>query len=162
MELEITFGEKSIETPVYVKMDAREHQLLLSEGVCRQLGIVQYHPQVQMWRGRKSQPPKKEAEKKVALILRVWTDKDSPSVKPFQQIKSPLIRDERRPQPHQARLCKSRSPREWNLKKRSGQATSRGELCNKVDTWTVLIELKFVCCLDIVFKSGLLFCESGP
>ena len=32
-------------TPVYVKMDA-EDQLLLSEGVCRQLGIVTYHPSV--------------------------------------------------------------------------------------------------------------------
>lgn len=32
-------------TPVYVKMNA-EDQLLLSEGVCRQLGIVSYHPDV--------------------------------------------------------------------------------------------------------------------
>jgi len=30
---------------VYVKMDAQD-QLLLSEGVCRQLGIIQYHPSV--------------------------------------------------------------------------------------------------------------------
>ena len=34
-----------MKTPVYVKMDAKE-QLLLSEGVCRQLGFVQYHIQV--------------------------------------------------------------------------------------------------------------------
>ena len=32
-------------TPIYVKMDAKE-QLLISEGVCRQLGIVQYHREV--------------------------------------------------------------------------------------------------------------------
>ena len=32
-------------TPVYVKMDAHD-QLLLSEGVCLQLDIVQYHPEV--------------------------------------------------------------------------------------------------------------------
>ena len=32
-------------TPVYVKMDAQE-QLLLSEGVCSQLGLVTYHPEV--------------------------------------------------------------------------------------------------------------------
>ena len=32
-------------TPVYVKLDAAE-QLLLSEGVCRQLGIITYHPEV--------------------------------------------------------------------------------------------------------------------
>ena len=30
---------------MYVKMDAFD-DLLLSEGVCRQLGIVEYHPQV--------------------------------------------------------------------------------------------------------------------
>ena len=34
-----------MKTPVYVKMDAKE-QLLLSEGVCRQLGIVTYHREV--------------------------------------------------------------------------------------------------------------------
>ena len=32
-------------TPVYVKMDARD-PLLLSEGVCHQLGIIRYHPSV--------------------------------------------------------------------------------------------------------------------
>ena len=31
-----------MKTPVYIKMDAKE-QLLLSEGVCRQLGVVTYH-----------------------------------------------------------------------------------------------------------------------
>ena len=50
MDLEITFEDKSIITPVYIKMDAPE-QLLLSEGVCRQLGILTYHPDVQVWRG---------------------------------------------------------------------------------------------------------------
>ena len=34
-----------MKTPVYLKIDAKE-QLLLSEGVCRQLGIVRYHEQV--------------------------------------------------------------------------------------------------------------------
>ena len=34
-----------MKTPVYVKMAAKE-RLLLSEGVCRQLGIVRYHEQV--------------------------------------------------------------------------------------------------------------------
>ena len=45
LDLDISFQERTLKTPVYVKMDARE-QLLLSEGVCRQLGIVQYHEQV--------------------------------------------------------------------------------------------------------------------
>ena len=34
-----------MKTPVYVKMDTKE-QLLLSEGVCHQLGVVRYHRQV--------------------------------------------------------------------------------------------------------------------
>ena len=33
----------SMSTQMYVKMDA-DYQLLLSESVCRQLGIVTYHP----------------------------------------------------------------------------------------------------------------------
>ena len=41
--LDITFLDKTLHTPVYVKMDAPD-SLLLSEGVCRQLGIVSYHP----------------------------------------------------------------------------------------------------------------------
>ena len=45
MDLEISFGERMIRTPVFVKMDAHD-PLLLSEGVCRQLGIISYHPDV--------------------------------------------------------------------------------------------------------------------
>lgn len=45
MDLTIAFGEKTMVTPVYIKMDAHD-QLLLSEGVCRQLDIVCYHPEV--------------------------------------------------------------------------------------------------------------------
>ena len=46
IELTVTFGGKVITTPVYVKMDA-EDPLLLSEGLCRQLGVVTYHGDVQ-------------------------------------------------------------------------------------------------------------------
>ena len=46
MDMEVTFQEKTIKTTVYIKMDATD-QLLLSEGVCRQLEIVTYHPTVQ-------------------------------------------------------------------------------------------------------------------
>ena len=45
LDLDITFGDKAINTPIYGKMDAKE-DLLLSEGVCRQLNIVTYHPEV--------------------------------------------------------------------------------------------------------------------
>ncbi len=50
MDLDLSFNGKTMCTPVYIKSDALE-QLLLSEGVCRQLGIVQYHPDVEPWRG---------------------------------------------------------------------------------------------------------------
>ena len=49
MDLDITFKGKTMCTPVYIKADAQE-QLLLS-GVCRQLGIFQYHPEVEPWKG---------------------------------------------------------------------------------------------------------------
>ena len=59
---DITFQEKTLNTPVYIKMDAPE-QLLLSEGVCRQLGILTYHPDVQRWRGgRRPGAPEKQAK----------------------------------------------------------------------------------------------------
>ena len=54
MELDVAFGEKTLRTPVYIKVNAHE-QLLLSEGVCRQLGLIQYHPDVRPWRRRGKQ-----------------------------------------------------------------------------------------------------------
>ena len=45
MDLNVTFCDKTMCTPVYIKMDAH-NPLLLSEGVCNQLGIVSYHPDV--------------------------------------------------------------------------------------------------------------------
>ena len=51
MEQDIAFREKTIRTPVYVKMDA--HDQLLSEGVCHQLGILLYHTDVEVWRYKK-------------------------------------------------------------------------------------------------------------
>ena len=50
MDMELAFDGKTLCTPVYIKADAHD-QLLLSEGVCRQLGILHYHPEVEPWRG---------------------------------------------------------------------------------------------------------------
>ena len=50
MDLEVSFEGREVITPVYIKMDASD-QLLLSEIVCRQLGIVTYHPKVEVWHG---------------------------------------------------------------------------------------------------------------
>ena len=51
MDLKIIFNGKGLRTPIYIKMDTHD-QLLLSEGVCSQLGIVEYHHNV--WPGRTS------------------------------------------------------------------------------------------------------------
>ena len=74
MDLDITFKGKTMCTPVYVKMDAQD-QLLLSEGVCRQLNILMYDPDVQVWRGgrRRKQykrgcPPQKIDSAKVPTV----------------------------------------------------------------------------------------------
>ena len=66
MDLDITFQEKTLNTPVYIKMDAPE-QLLLSEGVCRQLGIPTYHPEVQRWRGGR-RPRVSEKQAKIPMV----------------------------------------------------------------------------------------------
>ena len=50
MDLDVAFGDKTMQTPVYIKMDAPD-ELLLSEGVCRQLGIVTYHKDVHSHKG---------------------------------------------------------------------------------------------------------------
>ena len=46
MDTDITFSGATMTTLIYVKFDAAE-QLLLSEGVCHQLGIISYRPDVQ-------------------------------------------------------------------------------------------------------------------
>ena len=49
INMKITFGEKNIVTTVYVKLVGPD-QLLLSESACHRLGIVSYHPEVQLLR----------------------------------------------------------------------------------------------------------------
>ena len=46
LHLDVSFNDKTMHTPVYVKMDAY-NDLLLSERVCWQLGIVTYHSHVE-------------------------------------------------------------------------------------------------------------------
>ena len=41
MQLDLTFHDTTMRTTVFIKMDAVD-QLLLSEGVCNQLGIIKY------------------------------------------------------------------------------------------------------------------------
>ena len=53
LDMKISFGEKVINTTVYITLIAPDH-LLLSEKVCHLLGIVSYHPSVKFV--DKSQP----------------------------------------------------------------------------------------------------------
>jgi hypothetical protein len=67
MDLDLSFGEKTMTTPIYLKMDAHD-QLLLSEGVCRQLGIISYHPNVEIWRGGRKQPPQQKKTSEATVL----------------------------------------------------------------------------------------------
>ncbi|XP_064398966.1 uncharacterized protein LOC135345475 [Halichondria panicea] len=69
LELDIVFEDKALATPVYLKMDSSD-QLLLSEGVCCQLGIVSYHPSVEnKKRGTaKEKPPVRVPVVRVKLV----------------------------------------------------------------------------------------------
>ena len=68
MMLTIEFDEKCLTTPVYLKMDSPD-DLLLSEGVCRQLGIIQYHSEVRPVReSQKLEPSKPASSGTVPLV----------------------------------------------------------------------------------------------
>ena len=54
IDIDVAFQDKTMKTTVYVKMDAPK-DLLLSEGVCRQLGILTYYPEVQPLRIRRGE-----------------------------------------------------------------------------------------------------------
>ena len=81
MDLEITLEDKSIITPVYIKMDTPK-QLLLSGGVCRQLGILTYHPDVQVWQGGRKKvraPPPPKAQVPTVRVRLLQTTRVPPS-----------------------------------------------------------------------------------
>ena len=52
MDMEIELNDKVMKITMYIKMDAHD-QLLLSDGVYRQLGIVSSDRAVQVWKGGK-------------------------------------------------------------------------------------------------------------
>ena len=67
MDLDVTFRETTMRTLVYIKMDAHD-PLLLSEGVCHQLGIVMYHPEVET---KSSVPERPDSEEAVVPTVRI-------------------------------------------------------------------------------------------
>ena len=72
MDLDVTFGDKTMQTPVYIKMDAPD-QLLLSEGVCRQLSIVTYHKDVCSPNGDRHTNRKREGVKLTTRVNMIRT-----------------------------------------------------------------------------------------
>ena len=78
MDLDITLAGKTMTTPVYIKLDAEE-KLPLSEGVSRQLGIIQHHRYVKPWRNHKKTFPvsTKEGESTDSLEAAVVVPKIS-------------------------------------------------------------------------------------
>ena len=85
INMEIKFKDKAMKTPVYIKMGAHD-QLLLSEGLCCQLGVVSYDLAVQVWRGGKQAKPKQEKEETISTVdsmsssNAVWVNQRSSSV----------------------------------------------------------------------------------
>ena len=73
LDLDISFDGQTMQTPVYVKMDSTT-DLLLSKGVCRQLKILKYHPNVAgkdrtpQQKPLKSMPASREQEVAVPMV----------------------------------------------------------------------------------------------
>ena len=80
LDLDICFDGLTMRTPVYVKLDAAD-QLLLGEGVCRQLRIITYHPSVT---GKKSRLIKSD-HTTTPTACAGQRDLDSTSREPTQQ-----------------------------------------------------------------------------
>ena len=73
MDLDVAFSDKTMKTPIYIKIDA--HDQLLSKGVCRQLAIISNHPDVQAGPSKKSQSTRMTREFKsedVAAVPTLW------------------------------------------------------------------------------------------
>ena len=87
--MEIQFGDKVMKTAVYIKMDAHD-QLLLSEGVCRQLGIITYHSDVNVTHGSKKHIEGKITTVRVKLMQSV-------QLLPHQSLKVDLQLDKQSP-----------------------------------------------------------------
>ena len=79
---------REISTQVYIKVDAAD-QLLLSEGVSRLLGIVQYHPDVQVWRGGHKKKSATKTDRTHVPSVRVYLVR-SVRVLPHQSVVVPI------------------------------------------------------------------------
>ena len=78
LDLDICFDGVTMRTPIYVKLDAAD-QLLLGEGVCRQLKIISYHPYVLGKRSRRGSPKISQAPMEQRSIWRQLVPRRLPS-----------------------------------------------------------------------------------
>ena len=62
MDVDISFEDKQVHTTIYVKTEASD-PLLLSEAICRQLGIIHYHPNVKTLDGNRESEAAKQSTK---------------------------------------------------------------------------------------------------
>lgn len=121
MDLDISFQDQIMTTPVYLKMDAHD-QLLLSEGVCRQ--IITYHSAVEAWRGGRKQPKHHQAQQK-QKDARVPTVRirllQSMKILPGKSVQAPVHL--READHHTQHHCSWKEVREWRKKQDYGWKT---------------------------------------
>ena len=94
LDLTLEFDGKYLCTPVYVRKGAQD-QLLLSEGVCHQLGIISYHPEVRTAKQLIKDPhpaPEKPSEEAWVPLVRVCLVK-TVHLLPHQSITAPISLD---------------------------------------------------------------------
>ena len=85
VDINISFEDKQVYTTIYVKMEV-PNPLLLSEAVCRQLGIIQYymHPNVKPLNAEESETAKQTQKNKVRLIQTIRLPAHHTVVMPVQ------------------------------------------------------------------------------
>ena len=83
VDINISFEDKQIYTTAYVKMEA-PNQLLLSKAVCRQLGIIRYHPNVKPLDVEKSETAKQLQKSTVRLVQTVRLPTQHTAVMPVK------------------------------------------------------------------------------
>ncbi len=94
LDLDVEFGDRSMNTSVYVRREAKD-QLLLSEGVCRQLGIIEYHPEVGLYKDLAKDPHRSRIsglEAPETVLVQVYLNK-TVNVLPHQSLEVPIRMD---------------------------------------------------------------------
>ena len=84
IDLDVSFGDRTMKIPVYVKADVPT-QLLLGEGVCRQLQIITYHPSI-LTPGRSCRPKGESERSPNTDTCSPSQTNSSPGPEPTQQV----------------------------------------------------------------------------